>query len=278
MFNIQLIEIPAGNFLMGSTRDQVKELHQRFPDIDIRLLEREIPQHVVWLDKYFISKNLVTNEDFSRFTKETSYLTTAEKKGTGYVFSPKFNVVKKADWRHPFGPESNIDNKKNHPVVQVSWYDAIAYCNWLSKKTHKNYRLPTEAEWEKAARGKAGRIFPWGNKWNPKICNAKNWFGDTTPVEKFSPYADSPYGCTDMAGNVFQWTSTTIGVTGPWPAKYDYPYQSNDGREELILNTRRVGRGGSYSREEVYCRSAFRFADPPEDRYSAQGFRVVMSA
>ncbi|MCL4389858.1 MAG: formylglycine-generating enzyme family protein, partial [Patescibacteria group bacterium] len=173
--------------------------------------------------------------------------------------------------------DSSIKEKDNHPVVQVSWFDAIEYCKWLSAKTNKNYRLPTEVEWEKAARGTDGRIFPWGNTWNPEICNVEYRFKGTTPVGKFSPASDSPYGCVDMCGNVFQWTSTTIGSTDPWPAKYTYPYNPNDGRENLEGTTRRVGRGGSYSRGEVYCRSAFRFADLPTDRYSAQGFRIAMN-
>lgn len=117
--------------------------------------------------------------------------------------------------------------------------------------------LPTEAEWEKAARGTDGRIFPWGNKWDPEICNTGFRFKGTTPVGKFSPRSDSPYGCSDMSGNVFEWTSTTIGNFEPWPAKYSYPYNPNDGRENQKVKTRRVGRGGSYSRGEIYCRTAF---------------------
>ncbi len=115
-----------------------------------------------------------------------------------------------------------------------------------------------------------------GNDWNPKICNVEYRTKDTTPVDKFSPKSDSPYGCADMCGNVFEWTSTTIGSLKPWPAKYKYPYDPSDGRENMSLKTRRVGRGGSYSRNEIYCRTAFRFADPATDRYSAQGFRVVL--
>ena len=217
----------------------------------------------------------MTNREFAQFIKEVGYETTAEKGNFGFVFSPGFSKVIGADWKRPFGPDSSIIDKENHPVVQVSWFDAIAFCRWLSKESGKNYSLPTEAEWEKAARGTDGRMFPWGNKWNSGLCNAEYRFKGTTPVGQFSPQGDSPYGCVDMAGNVFEWTSTTIGSFEPWPAKYSYPYKPNDGRENLKPETRRVGRGGSYSRGEVYCRTAFRFADLPADRYSAQGFRVA---
>lgn len=272
----ELVKIPAGEFIMGSTQEEIEELLKRFTQIEKELLERETPQHEVYLPDYFIGKYPVTNKEFAEFVKETNYKTTAENQGSGFVFAPNFKEVKGTDWQHPFGPKSNIDNKANHPVVQVSWYDAVEYCKWLSSKTNKKYRLPTEAEWEKAARDTNKRIFPWGNNWDPTICNAEYRIKDTTLVGKFSPDSDSPYGCADMCGNVFEWTSTTIGNTKPWPSKYKYPYNPKDGRENPKLKTRRVGRGGSYSRNEVFCRVPFRFADPPADRYSAQGFRVAL--
>ncbi len=272
----ELIKIPAGEFFMGSTSEEIRKLLKRFPEIEKQLLERETPQHKVCLPEYFIGKYPVTNKEYAEFIKETGHKTTAEKEGSGFVFVPDFKEVKGANWQHPFGPKSNIKNKANHPVIQVSWYDANEYCQWLSTKTGKKFRLPTEAEWEKAARGTDKRIFPWGNDWDPNICNVEYKIKDTTPVGQFSPSSDSPYGCADMGGNVFEWTSTTIGSLQPWPANYKYPYKSDDGREDPVPKTRRVGRGGSYSRGEVCCRTAFRFADPPTDRYSAQGFRLVL--
>ncbi len=277
MLEPELVKIPRGSFLMGSTPDQMNDLCKRFPNADKRLLERELPQHIVTLDDYFIGKYPVINDEFAVFINETSYETTAEKVGTGYVFSPKYIVVEGADWRHPYGPLSNVNGKGKHPTVQVSWYDAREYCNWLKSKTNKDYRLPTEAEWEKAARGTNGQIFPWGNYWDSQLCNVEYRFKGTTPVGTFSPQSDSPFGCSDMCGNVFQWTLTTTGTAEPWPAKFVYPYNPKDGRENPDTNTRRVGRGGSYSRSELFCRSAFRFADMPEDRYSAQGFRIALS-
>lgn len=276
MDNKGMIKIPSGFFLMGSTEEQIKKLIKRYPEIDKRLFDREFPQHKVFLDEFYIGKYDVTNKDFSEFVKDTGYITTAEREKFGFVFRPEFARVDGASWVHPTGPESEIKEKQDHPVVQVSWYDALKYCNWLSEKTGQKYRLPTEAEWEKSARGTDGRIFPWGNDWNPAIINAEYRLRETTPVGSF-PDSDSPFGCSDLSGNVFQWTSTTIGTDKPWPARFTYPYDPTDGREDLTLPTRRIGRGGSYSRGEPFCRSAFRFADLPTDRYSAQGFRVAAS-
>jgi len=271
----EMVVVKAGEFTMGSTAKEIKQIEKEFPDFEIKLLKREIPQHEVFLDNFSISKYPITNSDFGEFIEETKYTTTAEKEGKGFVFDPKFRVAEGATWKHPLGPKSNLENKERHPVVQVSWYDASEYCQWLTNKTGHKYRLPTEAEWEKTARGTDKRIFPWGNKWEPSFCNSDYRFKGTTPVDYFEKNNVSPYGCVDMGGNVFEWTSTTIGNTEPWPAKYLYPYNPDDGREDPELETRRVSRGGSYSRNWVNCRTTFRFADMPSDRHSAQGFRVV---
>ena len=122
---------------------------------------------------------------------------------------------------------------------------------------------------------KSEPFFNPGNKWDEKKCNCNNNIGNTTQVGKYSPKGDSPYGCSDLAGNVLEWTSTTIGTKKPWPTKYNYPYNPNDGREDLTTNTRRVARGGTYQRNKDFCRCAFRFADIPSDRYSSMGFRVI---
>ena len=275
MKTINLILINAGNFTMGSTKEDIEQIKKEFPEFEPKLLERELPENNVLLREFKISKYPVTNSDFDEFIQDTKYMTTAEKEGTGFVFDPKFRVVEGATWKQPFGSNSNLKNKENHPVVQISWFDALEFCKWLTNETGNIYRLPTEAEWEKAARGTDKRIFPWGNNWESSFCNAEYIFKGTTPVDCFEKNNVSPYGCVDMCGNVFEWTSTTIGSIEPWPEKYSYPYNLNDGRENLKTETRRVGRGGSYSREWIYCRNTFRFADMPKDRYSAQGFRVV---
>ena len=153
MSALLFITIPAGPFLMGSTSDQVAQLKARFPDLDPRLLDRELPQHKVYLKQYQIGKYPVTVQEFSEFVQETHFVTTAEKRGFGFTFTLKFAQINGADWRHPFGPDSTIEGKERHPVTQVSWFDALAFCQWLSTKLDKSFRLPTEAEWEKAASG-----------------------------------------------------------------------------------------------------------------------------
>jgi formylglycine-generating enzyme required for sulfatase activity len=122
--------------------------------------------------------------------------------------------------------------------VYVTWHDAMAYCRWLARVTGRAYRLPSEAEWEKAARGTDGRIWPWGNKWDSKRCNSREGGpGNTTPVGQYSPQGDSPYGCVDMAGNVWEWTLSLLK---------DYPYDPKDGREDAQAEGRRRLRGGAF--------------------------------
>jgi sulfatase modifying factor 1 len=275
LIDMELLKIPSGKCLIGSTKKEVKDQIANNPDVNKRLFERQFPQHEIFLAEYKISKYPVVNEQFSKFVHATNYKTTAEKENFGLHFDGEMKEVKGANWKHPHGPESNINEKSNHPVVMVSWYDCIEFCKWLSKETKKKYFLPTEVEWEKAARGPNGNTWPWGNKWDENKCNCNNIINDTTPVGKYSPLGDSFYGCADMAGNILEWTSTTIGTRDPWPAKYKYPYDPDDGREDLKVNNRRIARGGTFQRDKDFCRCAFRFADEPENRYSSMGFRVV---
>jgi formylglycine-generating enzyme required for sulfatase activity len=160
--------------------------------------------------------------------------------------------------------------KEDHPVVNVSWEDAMDFCQWLSQETGKGFVLPSEAEWEKAARGTAGRIYPWGDEPpTPDLCNFGYNVGGTTPVGKYSPKGDSPYGCADMAGNVWEWTRSLYE---------DYPYDPDDGREDLEASGRRVLRGGAFSLPEVVVRCAGRnHGYGPSNRNLNLGFRVVVS-
>lgn len=264
---------------MGSAEDEVSEQIDNNPDTDKRLFKRQLTKHEVNLSKFQISKYPITNNQFSKFVNSLKYTTTAEAEGWGFHFEDgEMKEIKGASWKNPHGRRSNIINKDNHPVVMVSWFDAIEFCRWLSEETGKNFTLPTEAQWEKSARGTKGNTWPWGNKWDESKCNCENKIGTTTPVGKYSPKGNSPYGCADMAGNILEWTSTTIGTRDPWPTKYQYPYNPYDGREDLEVNTRRVARGGTYQRGADMCRSAFRFADMPGDRYSSMGFRVVSTS
>ncbi len=270
------VRIPAGLFLMGSTEDN------KLADSDER------PQHTLNLDyDYYLGRFPVTNADFARFVEAAAYRTQAEREGGGWVYDPekdKWNKTQGADWRHPRGPESGIEGREDHPVVQVSWHDARAYIQWLNKTfataLPKGYRfaLPSEAEWEKAARGEFGNEWPWGNEWREGLCNAhskKAGDGDTTPVGQFSLQGDSPYGCADMAGNVWEWTRSLWGKD-PFEADFKYPYQPDDGRENLKAgdDVLRIVRGGSWFSSQILVRAAFRNGLDPDSGDDNRGFRV----
>jgi formylglycine-generating enzyme required for sulfatase activity len=158
--------------------------------------------------------------------------------------------------------------KKDHPVVYVSWHDAVAYCKWLAEVTGKPYRLPTEAEWEKGARGTDGRIYPWGDKFDKDKCNIeKSGIGGTTPVDKY-PNGVSPYGLLDMAGNVWEWTSSSFK---------SYPYDPEDGREGSGVLSGGALRGGSWNGDSGRARASCRGVGPPVRRTAYWGYRCGMS-
>jgi len=220
----EMVRVPAGEFLYGDKKET-----------------RELPE-------FWIDKTPVTNAEYARFVEATGYVTTAEKEGG---WDPKKEgLVKGFDWRHPEGPESDIEGRVNHPVVQVSWHDAVAYAEWAGK------RLPTEEEWEKAARGTDGREYPWGDeKPTPDLCNFGENEGGTTPVGKYSPQGDSPYGCADMAGNVWEWTASEL----------------ESGSSHRVL------RGGAFLDAEYHVRCAYRSWDDPHYRFTDLGLRLVVS-
>jgi formylglycine-generating enzyme required for sulfatase activity len=244
-FEPEMILIPAGEFLMGS--DLL---------IDEDANDDEQPQHSLYLPDYYLSKTPVTNVQYAAFVQATGY-----------------NRPKHWDSGKP--PKG----KEDHPVVYVSWYDAVAYCRWLSEATGKSYHLPSEAEWEKGARGSDGRIYPWGNQWDAKRCNSEKdpREGDTTPVKAY-PQGVSPYGLLDMAGNVWEWTRSLWGKDAPEPY-FEYPYNPENGRENLKAsnNVRRVLRSGAFVDRDSGVRCARRHSDEPDLRSGKLGFRVVVS-
>jgi len=200
----------------------------------------EQPQHRLHLPDYHIAKTPVTNGQYAVFAEAT-------------------------------GRRNPAAGKADHPVVSVTWHDAMAYCQWLAKVTGKAYRLPSEAEWEKATRGTDGRIYPWGNEWDAALCNSRDGGpNDTTPVGQYSPQGDSPYGCVDMAGNVWEWT---LSLYKP------YPYDPGHGREDLKAgdDARRVLRGGSFDFYGRHARCAARTGYFPSNRYVNFGFRVCVA-
>jgi len=161
-------------------------------------------------------------------------------------------------------------------MVQVSWLDAMEYCRWLNQAHGPDlpkgwtFRLPTEAEWEKTARGEYGQEWPWGSEFDAKKCNSsEEGAKGTTPGGAYSPQGDSPYGAADMAGNVWEWTHTL---------KRDYPYQAEDGRESEEGSDLRAERGGSFYDNRRYAHCAYRSSwYSPDGRFECSGFRVVAS-
>ena len=183
-------------------------------------------------------------------------------------------------------PVNGWEKKKDHPVVNVKWTDAMQYCQWLNTLLKAELpsglllRLPSEAEWEKAARWKpspSGRgqgegeslEYSWGNEFDKNKCNiSEGGKGSTTSVGIYSPQGDSPYGCADMSGNVWEWTHSL---------KKEYPYNVNDGREDEKSSAARVLRGGSFNYDGRDARCAYRGVNYINDRYLDAGFRVVAS-
>jgi formylglycine-generating enzyme required for sulfatase activity len=164
-------------------------------------------------------------------------------------------------------------------VVHVSWHDAVAFCDWLSAFTGKPFRLPSEAEWEKGARGTDGRIYPWGNQWEPARCNTKeSGRAEPTPVDAH-PQGASPYALLDMAGNVYEWTRSLWGRKMKEPA-YKYPYDPTDGREAMDAGNgvMRVLRGGAFYYNARYARTAHRVKSFPDYRVRTRGFRVCIAS
>jgi formylglycine-generating enzyme required for sulfatase activity len=234
LFEPEMILIPAGEFLMGSDPTKDKDA----PD-------DEQPQHTLYLPDYYLAKAPVTNAQYAAFVQ------------SGYPPPTHW-----AGWQQ--APRS----MENHPVVYVSWHDAIAYCRWLAEITGTPYRLPSEAEWEKGARGSDGRIYPWGNRWDAKQCNTREGGkDDARPVDAY-PQGASPYGLLDMAGNLWEWCSSLY---------QDYPYNSDDGREDLEAESLRVLRGGSWGIGQYVARCACRPRLSPDSRSISTGFRVAAS-
>lgn len=244
-FEPETILIPAGEFLMGS------DSHK-----DEYVLDDEQPQHSLRLPNYYLAKTPVTNAQYAAFVQATGY-------------------DRPFHWRGG----RLLTDKEDHPVVGVSWYDAMAYCRWLSEATGKLYSLPSEAEWEKGARGSDGRIYPWGSHWDAGRCNSQEGGkGDTTPVGAY-PQGASPYGLLDVAGNVWEWTRSLWGEN-VLKADFKYPYNLEDGREDLDAdaNIFRVLRGGAFLNEFKNARCAYRSRGSPYHLFRYLGFRVVMIA
>ena len=306
-----MVLIPGGTFSMGADDD--------------RAWRDEYPKHEVFVDSFWMDVHEVTNSQFAAFVEATGYVTIAEKAvdweeiklelppGTpkpdssqlapaSLVFVPTEKPVSLRDvsqwwqwrhganWRQPEGPGSNIVGKENHPVVHVSWFDAVAYCEWTGK------RLPTEAEWEYASRGGLkNAVYAWGNEdLNNGKSKANTWEGSfpyqnnesdgfyfTAPVQS---YQANNYGLFDMAGNVWEWCADLYHedyyktLAGKMTHNPQGPETSYDSNEPFAI--KRVSRGGSFLCHESYCsgyRNSMRMKNTPDTGSIHTGFRTVVS-
>jgi gamma-glutamyl hercynylcysteine S-oxide synthase len=237
----ELITIPAGPFMMGDEHDETMR-----------------PQHKVILPEFKIGRYLVTNMQYKCFA-----------------------TAIQREWK--YSPE-----RANHPVVRITWYQAQAYCRWLTTEwqvcgkiaANEEVRLPAEAEWEKAACGIDDRVWPWGNEWSETKCNTRELnIGTTTAVGLF-PNGASPYGCLDMAGNVWEWT---LSLWQLWDQKRPVAiinFNLGDGRENLKTGrgALRVLRGGSFSNDLSFARCAYRSKLGPDYTWYDGGFRIAVAA
>jgi eukaryotic-like serine/threonine-protein kinase len=250
-----LIRIPAGAFKMGSNTSP---------------WAFEAPEHTVTLDEFWIDQIPVTNAMFQKFVEATGLVTQAESAGWGYVSQGKGEIkTNGADWRHPTGPNSSLDGKENGPVVLVTWNEASQYCAWAGR------RLPTEAEWEKAARGDDGRLYPWGNEIDCSLANYSNvpdtsyCTGGVTAVNQY-PRGASPYGVLDMAGNTWDWVSD-------WYQSDYYSVSPSTNPTGPASGERRVHRGGAWYNFAQQVQVTYRFSNPPDSAFGSVGFRCGYS-
>ena len=277
----RMIELPGGRYAMGNPRGD------GYPE------DGEEPVHEIRLSPFAVGMAPVTNEEFASFVEATGYETEAERFGWSFVFAgflpddseptravaraPWWRQVHGAQWRHPEGPGTGIDGRDAHPVVHVSWNDALEYCGWSGT------RLPTEAEWEYAARGGLdGQQFPWGNELEPggrHMMNvfqgefpgrndcADGWAG-TSPVGIFEP---NGFGLVDCTGNVWEWCSDYFDPRQYLAGGAQDPRGPEAGDQRVI-------RGGSYLCHASYCRRYrvdARSCNSPDSSSGNTGFRVA---
>jgi len=290
--NEDMIFIPGGTSLVGTDAPELWR-------------DGEGPKRVVSLSPFYIDRYEVPVSDFARFVEETGFVTESERFGWSFVFHsaiPKATIekidqavlgaewwlpVNGSYWREPEGPGTDVflTNRSNHPVNQVSWNDAVAFCKW------RGGRLPTEAEWEKAARGpnpdgaKDAWVFPWGNKLVPEgkthRCNvfqgkfpsrndAKDGYHHTSPVDAFGP--QNEYGLYNMVGNVWEWVEDWHSIDHDLTDVIN-PKGPSEGRDK-------VKKGGSFLCHKSYCyryRIVARFPSTPDSATLNIGFRCARS-
>ena len=245
--------VAAGEFTMGG-----------------ELYSDEKPIHQVTLDAFFVEKYPVTCDKYDRFMAAGGY------EDRQYWIEESWLWVQQVNRTRPVFWDEQKWSQPEQPVLGMTWHEALAYARWIGR------RLLSEAEWEKAARGTDGRAFPWGNEFDPNLCNTSEstvkrrdmitikWIqaggepaqlglpkltlARVVPVGLYSPQGDSPYGVADMAGNIWEWTSSLY---------MPYPYRTDEGREVIEASGNRVLRGGMWSRGRSRSRCAYRYSSPP---------------
>jgi formylglycine-generating enzyme required for sulfatase activity len=245
----RMILIPAGWFLMGTSEPDSLQMQNQL-DWRPSWFTDEMPQHRVYLDAVYVDETPVTCADYKKFLAD------------------EWRYQVPVDW--DAASRSYPYDRAEHPVVNVSWEDANAYARWAGK------RLPSEAEWEKAARGMDARRFPWGDKFYPSHCNTvPSNVGATMPVTRHAPQGNSPFGVIDLAGNVWEWCADWYAVA--------YYAESASGKNPPTQNPKgpesgewRVLRGGAFDSSADYARCASRDFIVPETGYATVGFRCVM--
>ena len=261
-----MLHIAAGPFTMGISDGQVDWLAERVALAaawrEKGFFGREQPQHRLMLPGYDMARHPVTVAEYRTFVEAGGYRQRRHWTGAGWAWRTRDNRLFPAYWTDGAWTADAL-----LPVIGVSWYEASAYCRWLSEATGSAYRLPSEAEWEKAARGTGGRLYPWGNEFDPGRCNARpGGVQRTTRVGRYSPAGDSPSGCAGMAGNVSEWTSSTFAP---------YPYAAADGRECPEGGGERVTRGGSWHSPVLRVRTVSRGVNDPAFTDNDLGFRCA---
>ena len=261
-----MIPIPAGLFIMGTNEQQIDWLAER-DGLAKKwkakgFFDREQPQHTVTIGRYSIAKYPVTVGAYRSFLEAGGYRNRKYWTEAGWLWRQSTDRDKPKYWDE----EQWVRNNKL-PVVGISWYEAVAYCSWLSEFNGKKYRLPTEAEWEKAARGTGEQLYPWGDEFDVNQCNTReNKLNRTIPVDELSPRGESPFGCADMVGNASEWT---ISEYKP------YPYDEGDGRNNVEGEKLRVTRGGSWYKPILRARVSARGMNDPFFADNDVGFRYV---
>ncbi|MBW1781293.1 MAG: SUMF1/EgtB/PvdO family nonheme iron enzyme [Deltaproteobacteria bacterium] len=284
--NLGFVKIPQGTFRMGSDKGKDKDAHKH-----------ELHGHPLKLPEYYMSKYPVTVAQYRAFVKEGGYSVEGywmEAKAAGVWKDGKVKGRLDEEWREGFYDFREPLNLGNHPVVGVTWYEAVAYCRWLTWRLKEEkgtpeiirnrlmedgwvIRLPSEAEWEKAARGTDDRIFPWGNEADPDKANYdETGIHATSSVGCFTK-GQSPFHVQDMSGNVWEWTQTLWGKNWEDP-DFKYPY-CVDERENIQADKRflRVLRGGAFNYFARGVRCAYRYRSYPGYWYFDIGFRVVLA-